>query len=169
MFEDVNNLLFSFASSCLQAGSACALTADSSITSIHVLLAKIETLLDNLYAKPVPAFGLDVPAVATTADLRTLLFHSMYQPKTWVNLAQRLSEAFQGDFSEILKETMPRVHQSTVDQPEFSTFSTHAIAVSTLIIVNYAIRLIFCSVRRCSAVHGRASFSIGQRACQYTV
>lgn len=130
--EDVGNLLSSFASSCLAAGSNCALNSGSKFASASALLARIDEALDALYDKPAAVYGLDTPAIATAADLRTLLYHSMYHIKTWGDLAQRLSEAFDVDFTRIVNTTRPKIHPESVSDPEISTFATHAIAVSPM-------------------------------------
>jgi len=80
--------------------------------------------------QPVSVYGLDVPAVATAANLRSLMFRDMYEICDWGALAERLSEAFKVDFTQIVNLTMLRVHASSAGQPGPSMFSTHAIVVS---------------------------------------
>ena len=131
--RDIDNVLFSFASSCLAAGLNCTLNSESKFKSASSLMAKIDETLDALYKKPVPVYGLDVPVVATAANLRALLFQSMYAISAWEGLAELLGQAFRGDFSQVVNTTMPRVHAGSAGQPDMSTFSTYAIIVRSLL------------------------------------
>lgn len=128
--DNVDDVLSSFASSCLAAGANCTLNSGAhKFASAGELLAKIDQTLDELYVKPVPVFDLDVPAVATANNLREVLFSAMYGIKNWPVLAEHLQAAFSGNFSGIMNATMPRVNPAHVGQPDSTTPSTLPIFV----------------------------------------
>ena len=128
--DNIDDVLVSFASSCLAAGANCTLNSGThKYASAGELLAKIDQTLDALYAKPVPVLDLDVPAVATAKNLREVMFGAMYSIKSWPVLAEHLQAAFSGNFSGIVNATMPRVNPAHVGQPDSTTPSTFPIFV----------------------------------------
>lgn len=127
--QDTDNVLFSFASSCLAAGGNCTLNNDAKITSTSALLSKIDQTIDSLYAKPVPILDLGIPAIATAWNLRRVLFQGMYSIAAWPTLAQRLSEGFSGNFTGIVDATLSRIHAESATKPDQSSHSVYAIIV----------------------------------------
>jgi hypothetical protein len=99
-------------------------------TSPKALLDAIDTTLDALYASPVPIFDLPTPAVATAANLRALLFISMYGIGFWPALAEHLAATFSGNFTGIVRATTTTTADPTsAHQPDGSLFSTYIIFV----------------------------------------
>lgn len=131
--QDVDDVLGSFASSCLAAGPNCTLNVKHNLPSTSALLSKIDATLDTLYRKPVPVYGMDVPAVATAYNLRTLMFQSMYNIRTWDALAERLSEAFEGNFTQIADRTLPRVPPDGGRRSDSSAYPGSAVMVCSFV------------------------------------
>jgi hypothetical protein len=128
--DDADNVLKLFTSSCVSAGRNCSLNTKYKFETGEQLLAKIDQTLDSLYTQPVPIFDLEVPAVATAANLRALLFRSMYSMASWPGLSEDLAAAFDGNFTGIVNRTQPRVSSEHVGKPDGSLFSTFAVTVS---------------------------------------
>jgi hypothetical protein len=132
--DNVDDVLTAFATSCFHAGANCTLNALApnkvlNFTSPKALLDAIDATLDALYASPVPIFDLPTPAVATAANLRALLFISMYSIGFWPALAEHLAAAFSGDFTGIVRATTTTADPASANQPDGSLFSTYIIFV----------------------------------------
>ncbi|KZT30760.1 hypothetical protein NEOLEDRAFT_1126381 [Neolentinus lepideus HHB14362 ss-1] len=124
--DNIDDVLSSFARSCASAGSSCAL----SHMDAPSILSSIDTLIDTLYANPVPVTDLQAPAVATAANFRQLLFGSMYRIQTWTDLAEHIYNGLQGNFSGIVKATTSKVNASGAYIPDASAYSTYPIYCS---------------------------------------
>jgi hypothetical protein len=129
--QDIDNVLFSFASTCLAAGSNCTLNSSGKFASASSLLAKIDETIDTLYAHPVPIYDMDVPAVVSAANMRRLLFNNMYAVGAWPALAKHLSAAFAGNFTSIAQATTPRITAGSELKKDQSAFAVSAIIVRT--------------------------------------
>jgi hypothetical protein len=127
--QDVDNVLFSFASTCLAAGANCTLNFGDKFDSVSSLLAKIDETLDVLYAHPVPVYDMDQPVVVTAANLRQLMFQAMYKVSNWQLLAEHLNAAFHGNYTGIAKGTTLRVQRESSHKQDGSSFSALAIVV----------------------------------------
>ncbi|EIN04768.1 hypothetical protein PUNSTDRAFT_55444 [Punctularia strigosozonata HHB-11173 SS5] len=121
--DDVDNVFASFARSCSGAGDACAL---SHLAPTEIVSAT-DALIDDLYLKPRPVFGLGQPAIATAQNVRDIVFRSVYSITSWPDLAVHLSEAFQGNFTGLVNVTMPKVDREGGSQPDDSRFVTYPI------------------------------------------
>jgi ATP-dependent phosphoenolpyruvate carboxykinase len=137
--DNIDDVLESFASSCYNAGSNCALNSFKpnsvlNFTRPSALLSAIDNILDSLYARPVPIFDLPVPATVTASNVRGLLFRAMYSITKWPQLAEDLAAAFNGNFTSIVNATMQKVNVASVQKPDDSTFSTNVIFVSLSLI-----------------------------------
>ncbi|KDQ62976.1 hypothetical protein JAAARDRAFT_28963 [Jaapia argillacea MUCL 33604] len=124
--DDIENVLSSFASACSSAGDACAL----SHLKPSEILFNIDQMLDYLYYNPTPITDLRTPTIATAANLRGLLFRSMYKIQTWPDLAAHLDQAFRGNFSGIVNATMPHIDGEGALKNDESTYSTQPIFCS---------------------------------------
>jgi hypothetical protein len=127
--QDIDNVLFSFASTCLAAGSNCTLNSPEKFASASSLLAKIDETIDTLYAHPVPIYNMDVPAVVSAANIRRLLFTHMYAVGAWPALAKHLSAAFAGNYTSIARATTPRINAGSELKKDQSSFAISAIIV----------------------------------------
>jgi hypothetical protein len=63
------------------------------------------------------------------ANLRALLFDSMYSIRFWPALAEHLAAAFSGNFSGIVRATTTTADPASAHQPDSSLFSTYIIFV----------------------------------------
>ncbi|TFK56596.1 alpha/beta-hydrolase [Heliocybe sulcata] len=124
--DNVDDVLSSFAHSCASAGDACPL----SYMDAPSILSSIDNLINTLYTNPAPVTDLDVPAVATAANVRQLLFHSMYKIQTWPDLAEHIYNGLQGNFTGIVNATTSKVNPNGASLPDTSQFSTMPIYCS---------------------------------------
>ncbi|TFK45299.1 hypothetical protein OE88DRAFT_1640078 [Heliocybe sulcata] len=122
-FNDVDNVLFSFAESCVQAGGACALSS----LSPSEIVARVDETIELVYYTPQPVTDLPVPAVATAANLRKLIFDAMYKIQKWGDLAVHLDNAFHGNFTGVVNETMVKVDPEGRSKPDYSSYSGNTI------------------------------------------
>jgi hypothetical protein len=127
--QDADNVLFSFALSCVAAGPNCTLNSAGKFASASSLIAKIDETIDALYAHPAPVYDMDVPAVVSAAHFRLWLYSSMKAVSGWETLAKDLSAAFEGNYTSIAQAMVPRVHAGSEHKRDQSTFSSSAIAV----------------------------------------
>jgi len=119
----VDNVLFSFAESCVEVGDSCAL----SFLSPSEIVSRIDETIESLYYTPQPINDLPVPAVATANNVRSLIFQAMYKIQTWGDLAVHLENAFKGNFSGVVNETMLRVDPGGGSKPDYSSYSGNTI------------------------------------------
>lgn len=129
--DNVDDVLSSFASSCIKAGKNCTLNSSPhNFSTADGILSKIDDTLNSLYAHPVPILDLDIPAIATAANLRGLMFSAMYSISNWPNLAEHLQAAFNGNFTGLVNATLSRVDAKHAKERDSASSSTMAIFVS---------------------------------------
>ncbi|TFK45306.1 hypothetical protein OE88DRAFT_1689184 [Heliocybe sulcata] len=122
-YDDFDNVLFSFADSCVKSGDACAL---SSLSPRDIVL-RIDETIESLYYKPQPVTDLAVPAVATAANLRKLIFDAMLKIQTWSDLAVELREVFIDNYTGLMHKTMVKIDPAGGSKPDYSSYSGNAI------------------------------------------
>jgi hypothetical protein len=136
--DNVDDVLRSFASSCYDAKENCTLNdlkpnSVLNFTGPNALLSAIDDTLDSLYSSPVPVYDLDVPAIATSSSLRSLMFRAMYSIDSWPSLADHLANVFQGNYTGIVNATIVKVIPEDVEKPDSSTLANNVITVRTLL------------------------------------
>lgn len=134
--------------SCLNAGARCKLNNQSAFATPEDVVNKIDFAIDKLYENPVPVHALDIPAVATAGNLRGLLFRDMYQVDTWQDLARQLAAAFEGNYTEVVKETITRVHAKSGSQRDASARAVYSVIVGLLFMLIMEDSSILCAVCR---------------------
>ncbi|KAI0827447.1 TAP-like protein-domain-containing protein [Trametes gibbosa] len=86
-----------FLSECAKAGpSACALAITDRDTSADIL-ERVETFIDNLYDKPLPAPDAIIPGMLTNGRARMVLLGALQRPPMWPGIAQAFSQAMDGN------------------------------------------------------------------------
>jgi len=126
---DIDKLVETFASTCIEAGPNCTLNAAGPFNSSKELLAKLDATIDELYYHPAPTYGLGMPSTVTTKDLRPKLIDAMYTPHKWPALAALLAKVFAGDFSVLGTPIEAASLSNLATLPDQNTFAVVAIRV----------------------------------------
>ncbi|EPQ50268.1 hypothetical protein GLOTRDRAFT_123620 [Gloeophyllum trabeum ATCC 11539] len=122
-FNDIDNVLYSFAESCVSSGSACALSA----MSPSEIVSKLDETIESLYYNPQPITDLPAPAVATARNIRQLVFSAMYRIKDWPDLAVHLDNAFKGNYSGVVNASMVHIDPEGASKLDYSSYSGNTI------------------------------------------
>ncbi|KAH8924614.1 hypothetical protein BT69DRAFT_1240921 [Atractiella rhizophila] len=109
--DDIDNVLYSFAESCLSNGpSLCPLAAHFSKASD--LLEAMDALIDSLYLSPQPSSSKNIPSLIYRAGhIRQAYFQITYRTSQWKSFSEALEKAlFPKEKEEPLKELVDMFH-----------------------------------------------------------
>lgn len=124
--DNIDDVVEGFASHCHAAGDRCAL---GSFTKEEIL-DKIDGLIDDLYENPRAVTDLSLPAVATAANIRQILFSQIYGVSQWAGLADHFKNAFAGNFTGIVNATQQTPEADGFVRPDSSDQAGRVIACS---------------------------------------
>ncbi|BGP00214.1 hypothetical protein RTBOTA2_003602 [Rhodotorula toruloides] len=95
--SDTRKTFEGFFSACAKSGPAgCAFAANDS--TAEGLEERYHDLLEKLRQEPLPVSHSDVgPGILTPSDVEYTMFHALYAPSTWPNMARLLAETERGN------------------------------------------------------------------------
>ncbi|KAF8314505.1 alpha/beta-hydrolase [Clavulina sp. PMI_390] len=122
--QDTEKAFKFFVNGCIEAGpERCPLAVNG--TTAQQLDRRIRDAVDDLVGRPLPVPHASRPGILTSANLKYIIFRSMYKPREWDALASNLAALLAGDGAPLLS-----VHQASIN------FSDTTSAQKTSYIVN---------------------------------
>ncbi|GAA5978813.1 hypothetical protein JCM5350_004830 [Sporobolomyces pararoseus] len=121
---DTHKTLEGFFSSCADSGpKGCAFAHQNS--TAQELRTRLDQIYESLKERPL-AVGKSEwgPGVVTASDVHYSIFHSLYAPKTWPNLASLLAEVEQGNGSRMFELANKWTEQLCRSNPSKNPFHT---------------------------------------------
>ncbi|GAA6010280.1 hypothetical protein JCM11491_006246 [Sporobolomyces phaffii] len=121
---DTHKTLSGFFSSCAESGpKGCAFASENSTAT--ELRHRLDSIYDTLRERPLPVGTSDWgPGVVTASDVHYTIFHALYAPKTWPNLASLLAEVERGDGKRMFETANQWTRQLCRSPPSKNPFHT---------------------------------------------